>query len=239
MRGLAIDDLPLPVVTFLNAIGVPWPYVNEDQVRDFATLTRQFGTAVQATHEDATKAVSSIALAHRASSTQTMADGWDKLSARHVTEIVDGCAVLATALDAAAVYIVAQKVEAIAELAGMATAFVADQAAAVVTFGIAEAAAPLIVVGAEKLVESLENDLQQYIIGQVIGVAARPLFAKVAQMLSGLDWSRSGAAGFGKGEGLELDAPAVKAQTAVMRQLSSGIAAHASAYASGVRGLGF
>lgn len=46
---MAIDDLPMPVVTFLNAIGVPWPYINEDQVTHFATLMRQFGTAVQAT----------------------------------------------------------------------------------------------------------------------------------------------------------------------------------------------
>jgi hypothetical protein len=37
---VAIDDLPMPVVTFLNAIGVPWPYINEDQVTRFATLTR-------------------------------------------------------------------------------------------------------------------------------------------------------------------------------------------------------
>lgn len=32
---MAIDDLPLPVVNFLNAIGVPWPYINEDQVTEF------------------------------------------------------------------------------------------------------------------------------------------------------------------------------------------------------------
>jgi hypothetical protein len=24
---MAVDDLPLPVVNFLNVIGVPWPYV--------------------------------------------------------------------------------------------------------------------------------------------------------------------------------------------------------------------
>ncbi|HEX6453797.1 MAG TPA: hypothetical protein VF060_30575 [Trebonia sp.] len=101
----------------------------------FATLTRQFGTVVQTTHQDATSAVSGIASAHTAASTQKMADGWEKLSSRHVTEILDGYEVLAAALDAAAGYIVAQKAEAIAELIGMAAAFVADQAAAFVTFG--------------------------------------------------------------------------------------------------------
>lgn len=47
---MAIDDLPLPVVNFLNVIGVPWPYVNEDTVSQFASLVREFGQAVETTH---------------------------------------------------------------------------------------------------------------------------------------------------------------------------------------------
>jgi hypothetical protein len=43
---VAIDDLPLPVVNFLNVIGVPWPYVNEDTVMQFASLVREFRQAV-------------------------------------------------------------------------------------------------------------------------------------------------------------------------------------------------
>jgi hypothetical protein len=54
---MAIDDLPLPVVNLLNVIGVPWPYIDEDTLREFATLTRDFATAVQGTHDDATQAV--------------------------------------------------------------------------------------------------------------------------------------------------------------------------------------
>jgi hypothetical protein len=51
---MAVDDLPLPVVDFLNVIGVPWPYVSEDTVMQFATLVREFRQAVQTTHQDAT-----------------------------------------------------------------------------------------------------------------------------------------------------------------------------------------
>lgn len=236
---MAIDDLPLPVVNFLNVIGVPWPYINEDQVSKFATLTRQFGTAVQTTHEDATRSVAAIARAHQAASTQVMLNGWERLSDAHVTEIVDGCGILADALDAAAGYIVLQKAEAIAELVGMAAAFFADQAAAIVTFGIAEAAVPLIIEGAEKLVESLTMDLEQYIIGMVIEAAAKPLFAKVASALSGLDWSQSGAGGGGSGSGITLDPSAVRAQTASLRGYSADIQGHAATFAAGVRGLGF
>jgi hypothetical protein len=160
---------------------------------------------VETTHQDATTAMAAIGQAYQSAASETMLNGWERLSARHVTEILDGCTVLADALDAAAGYIVAQKAEAIAVLIGMAPAFVADQAAAVATFGIAEAAVPLIIEGAEKLVDSLIMDLEQYIIGKVMEAAAKPLFAKVEAALSGLDWSQSGAAA-GKSDGFTLDA---------------------------------
>ena len=128
-------------MNFLNVIGVPWPYVDEDVVSQFATFTRDFATAVRTTHDDATSAVAGIARAYQGSTTDAMSSGWARMSARHMDEIVDGCHVLANALDVAAGYIVAQKAEAVAVLVGMAAAFVADQAAAVATAGLAEAAA--------------------------------------------------------------------------------------------------
>ena len=130
---MAVDDLPGPVVNLLNVIGVPWPYVNEDTVTQFATLAREFGTAVQTTHQDSTAAVAGIAQAHQGASTQAMHSGWTTMSAQHVDELVTACGVLADALDVGAGYIVAQKLEAIATLIGMAMAFIADQAASVFT----------------------------------------------------------------------------------------------------------
>ena len=62
---MAIDDLPLPVVNFLNVIGVPWPYIDEDVVLRFAALTRDFAQAVETTHNDATRAIAGIADAHQ------------------------------------------------------------------------------------------------------------------------------------------------------------------------------
>lgn len=108
---MAIDDLPLPVVNFLNVIGVPWPYLDEDVVLQFASLTREFGQAVRTTHEDATHAVHALAEAHQGGSIEAMRSGWGAMSDKHVNEIVTGCDALAGALDAAAGYIVAQKAE--------------------------------------------------------------------------------------------------------------------------------
>ena len=236
---MAIDDLPLPVVNFLNVIGVPWPYLDEDEVARFATFVRQFATAVQTTHDDATRTVADLAGAYRGSATDAMTSGWAKLSARHVDELVDGCHVLADALDVAAGYIVAQKAEAVAVLIGMAAAFVADQAAAIATAGLAEAAVPLIVEGAERLVKSLVMDLQQYVLGQVIEAAARPLFATIEDALVGLDWSRSGSVQVEPATGVSLDPAALSPQLALLRAHSAAMRQHGERFAQAVESLAF
>jgi hypothetical protein len=112
-------------------------------------------------------------------------------------------------LDGAAGYIVAQKAEAISALIGMAAAFVADQAAAVATAGLAEAAVPLIIEGAEKLVRSLIMDLEQHLIGEVVGAAAQPLFAKVEALLAGMDWSQTGSVPVDPATAVALDPEAL------------------------------
>jgi hypothetical protein len=239
---VAVDDLPLPVVNFLNVIGVPWPYIDEDTVSQFAALTRDFAQAVETTHQDAGRAVAGIAQAHQGASTEAMSSGWAQMSSKHVYEVVDGCHLLADALDVAAGYIVAQKAEAVAILIGMAAAFVADQAAAVATFGIAEVAVPLLIEGAERLVKSLVMDLEQHIVGQVIEAAAKPLFAKVEAAMAGLDWSGAGGGAGGgadPGAGFSIDPPAVRAQLAILRDHATTMRAHGQRYEAAVSGLGF
>jgi hypothetical protein len=236
---VAVDDLPLPVVNFLNVIGVPWPYIDEDTVSQFASLTRDFAQAVETTHQDATRAVAGIADAHQGASTEAMSSGWSQMSAKHVYEVVDACHLLADALDVAAGYIVAQKAEAVAIQIGMAAAFIADQAAAVATFGIAEVAVPLLIEGAERLVKSLVMDLEQHIIGQVIEAAAKPLFAKVEDAMAGLDWSGSGGTAGNPGTGFSIDPPAVRAQIAILRDHATTMREHGRRYEAAVGSLGF
>lgn len=235
---MAIDDLPSPVVNFLNVIGVPWPYIDEDMVSQFATLTRQFAQAVQNTHDEATQAIAGIAAAHQGSSTQLMNSKWGNMSEQHVQELVAGCNVLADALDVGAGYIVAQKIEAIATLIGLAAAFIADQAAAIVTFGLSEAAIPVLIELAENLVKSLVMDLEQYIIGKVIEAAAKPLFAKVQDALSGLDWSNATGSS-DSSTGLSLDPAAVRTQTAALRTHADTMRSHGQTFQQGAQELNF
>lgn len=235
---MAIDDLPLPVVNFLNIIGVPWPYLNENTVWQFARLVRAFRQAVIRTHQEATQAVSEIAKAHKGASTETMVSGWAKLSAQHVDEIADGCTVLADALDAAGYYIVAQKGVAIAELVGLAEAFFADQAAAVATLGLAEAAVPLIIETARVLTKALVETVAQYFAGELIEKAAKPLFAKISAALAGLDWSQSGVKP-GETAGFEVNPAVVGTQLVVLRSQAAQMRSAAADLAEQVRGLKF
>jgi hypothetical protein len=97
------------------------------------------------------------------------------MSSSHMQDMIEACGVVATTLDVAADVIVGMKEEAIAQLLVMATTFVADQAAAIATLGIAEAAEAAIVAAAKEVVKYLENQLAQHIMGEVIGKAVEPL----------------------------------------------------------------
>ena len=237
---MAIDDLPLPVVTFLNAIGIKWPYINEDSLHQFADLTREFGQAVEQTHEDATQAVANIAQAYQGGSTQAMSSGWASLSATHVKEVTAACTVLADALDAWAVYVVAQKGQALVQMVELAISYATAIAAAPETLGASLAALPGLEEIGEALGNSLIQDLEQYLIGKVIEAASKPLVAKVEAMLSGLDWSNApgGVDPLGTGS-VRLDVDAVDQHVSVLRQHAQTMRSHAQTFNTQAAGIEF
>jgi uncharacterized protein YukE len=236
---VAADDLPGPVVTFLNVIGIEWPYLNEDAIRSMAQMVRQFGQAVEQTHQDATRSVQNFGQAYQGSSTQAMHSGWTQLSATHVNEIVEGCGILADALEVGADFVVGQKVEAAIQLGIMAAEFVADQAASVVTLGLAEAAVPAIIALGKALVETLKQQIIQTIMGDVIEAAAKPLFAKVENMLSGLDWSNAPGGGGGSSSGFSIDFAEARQHVTVLRGHAETMRGHAQTLHEGLGGLNF
>lgn len=187
-------ELPTPVIDFLQVIGINFPQVNEDTVRTFAGHVKDFATGIDEAHQSATGTVNAMSSAYSGSSYEQLVETWANMSSSHMQELVDGCNVVATALDAAADVIVAMKIEAIAELVVLAATFVADQAAAVVTFGLSEVALPLIEEAGTKICEVLEQQLIQHIIGAVITAAIEPLEAIVEKAVSGLKFAASGAA---------------------------------------------
>jgi uncharacterized protein YukE len=104
------------VVTFLNFIGIKWPMINEDTVRDVATMIQQFAQDVQNTHQDATNQIHAMSEAYQGASYEKLVSEWQSRSNTHMTELMDVCQAIVDALQGFADYIVVQKGVAIGEL---------------------------------------------------------------------------------------------------------------------------
>ena len=90
-----------------------------------AQHVREFSRNVADTHQQATDTIGRMSEGYQGASYDALVQKWADKSNAHMTELHDACEVVATALDAGADFIVAQKVAAIAELIAMAAAFVA------------------------------------------------------------------------------------------------------------------
>jgi uncharacterized protein YukE len=238
-------DPPSEVVTFLNVIGVGWPLVNEDTVRDFAGHVRTFASNIENTHQAATATITDMGQAYQGASYDALVAKWAEMSSTHMTALIDGCNVLAEALDVAADYIVQMKMEAIAELVGMAISFVADQAASVFTLGLAEAAEALIIEAGEKVVEFLKQELVQYIISQVVEAAVKPLMAVVEKAVNGFGFQATesilGVTGDSGSLGptFGIDPDALTGHAATMRGHAQTVAGHAATFKADTAGMDF
>lgn len=237
-------ELPGEVVWFLSLIGVNWPNVNEDGVREFAGHVRAFANNIDGTHHAASSTIRQMGSAYSGSSYEQLVATWARMSNDHMRELVDACHTVATSVDVAADAIVAAKVAAIGELVAMAASFVADQAAAAVTFGIAEAGEVLIVEGAKKLVNGLVQQLELHIMGEVIGKAVEPLEAVVERALGGLVYqgleSALGAPSSGAGGasfGIVPDELMTHAQT--LQGHADQVAGHARTFGAAIAGVSF
>jgi uncharacterized protein YukE len=234
-------ELPGPVVDFLSVIGINWPNVDEDKVREFASHVRDFAGSLESTHQAATTTIQNMQEHYQGGSYDQLVAAWSQMSSSHMQDLQDGSKVVAEALDVAADAIVGLKTAAIAELIVMAATFVADQAAAVLTFGIAEAAEAAIIAAGRKVVDFLEQEIIGQIMGQVIGAAVVPLEGLVEKAVNGLTFAAAGAltGGGGASEKFMLDASGLQPHVAALQQHSDSIAEAASTFSANVSNLNF
>lgn len=239
-------ELPGQVVSFLQFIGVNWPNINEDKVREFASHVRDFAQKVDDTHQESTATVKQLEDVYQGASYEALLAKWGQMSDSHMTELINACHTVADALDIAADTIVAMKLEAIAELTVLAITFVADQAAAVATLGIAEAAEVLVIEAAEKLMDYLVQQLEQYIIGQVIEASINPLVEVVGRTVSGLVFQAAesalgvSAGGGGRaGEGFSIHPEALHGRAERLHAHARTVASHAAEFGTRAAGASF
>lgn len=235
-------ELPSEVVSLLQFIGINWPDVNEDKVREFGQHVRDFAQNISGAHGDVTGTLQQLGQAYQGPAYDTLNAAWTKVFSQHMDDLVNGCHVVATALDVGADAIVGMKTAAIAELVALAASFVADQAAAVATFGLAEAAEAGIVAAAEKAVNYLEQQLTQYVTGQIIEAAITPLVGVVEKAVSGLVYSGTQAvtaAGGAGGSGFRIVPDDVAKHAQAFRDHAETVAGHAEDFTSKLSTLSF
>ncbi|PNE40883.1 WXG100 family type VII secretion target [Streptomyces noursei] len=236
-------ELPDAVVSFLDFIGVHWPNVDEDKVREFGGHVRDFANNIQQSHQDATSSVEQLSEVYQGASYDALMAKWGQMSSSHMNELVTACHTVATALDAAAGVIVGMKAAAIAELVVLAVTFVADQAAAAVTFGLAEVAEAGIIAAARKATSYLEQQLEQYVIGQVIEAAITPLVDVVGNAVSGLVYEGTakalGVSGGGAGQSFSVHPEELHARSQALSKHAEAVAAHAEDFKSKLSGVSF
>jgi uncharacterized protein YukE len=238
-------ELPSEVEWFLNLIGINWPNISEDAVREFGSHVRDFANNVDNTHQAATATIQTMGESYTGASYEQLVTTWAQKSQAHMQDLVSACHVVADALNVAADAIIAAKIAAIAELVAMAASFVADQAAAVLTFGAAEAAEALIVEAAKKLINDLIQQLEQTIISDVIGAAVEPLEASIEKAVDGLVFqglqsllSGGGGAGGGGGGGgsvgpsFSMIPDGIRASAQELHGHADAIVGHAQDFAS-------
>lgn len=231
-------ELPGPVADFLNFIGIPWINVNEDKVREFGSHVRQFASDVSDVHRSATSTLNQLGSGYSGAAYDALMRMWGTKSTSHISELTSGCGVLADALDVGADFIEGQKIACIGELIGMAAAFAADQAAAVVTLGASEAALPLIEEGAEKLMSFAENEIEQQVIGQIANAALQPLMGKIESLMEGLLIGGGGGGG-SAGSGFEVDNEHLDLHASKMQSHADELAGHVQKFTANVSALDF
>ncbi|GAA5006065.1 hypothetical protein [Kitasatospora paranensis] len=179
-------ELPDELVWVMNLLGLNWPDVDEDEMREWASHVREFAAGLQEAHDDTHGVLQGLGDAYQGASYEALVERWGRASSEHMTVLVDYCGVLATGLEIAAVGIVAAKGAVIAELIAMAAEFAAEQAAAVATLGLAEAANVVIIEAGKRIVNAILDQIEQEIIGQLVSMAIEPFQAAIEQAVSGL-----------------------------------------------------
>lgn len=181
---MAAIEISHEVAAFLNFVGVPYPDIDEDQVRMLADHVRTFAADLAGTHDAANTAVKDLGTVYSGYSYQQLVAAWARMNGTHMSELNKACAVVATALRAAAHVITVVKAAVLIELAALAASYATALAASIATSGLSVAIAEAIKQAARHLLTMMEQALIGYVLAEVVGKAIEPLEHLVERMIN-------------------------------------------------------
>jgi hypothetical protein len=161
--------LPSELAWVLNLIGVTWPNIDEDQLRDTANQMRQLAGELDSNNGDAKSEIEQMLGVNKAQSLDNFNALWQKVANGHLPQLGEGLKLLGTGLDISAVVIEGMKVAAIVQLGIL--------AAAIETFGASEALAAAQTAFTEQIVKQALKQAVQAVEQQLMQIVEGPIFA--------------------------------------------------------------
>ncbi|MGY2093581.1 WXG100-like domain-containing protein [Nocardia gipuzkoensis] len=238
-------EVPHEVALFLNFLGVPYPDIDEDQVRELAYHVRTFATNVQNTHESASGAVRDMGSVYSGESYEAMVASWARMSSTHMADLDRACRAVAKALDITADVITAVKIAVLAELAAMAAAYAALIATTVATGGASAALTIAVRTAVRKLVSAMEEMLVAYLAAEVVSKAIEPFEHTIERMINGAVYDAAKdvlgvpSPSPSSVPALYIEPDEVLRYAAVLDELSEQMIQHAVIFAENVAALNF
>lgn len=201
----------------LDVIGIQWPNIDEDAIREVADECRQIGSDLESGHGDAEAEIMQVLNLNSSQALTVFQALWNKLSKGHMQTFGEALKALADVLDVIVGVIIAMKTEAIVQLGILAAQLITDQAAAIETLGASEAEAATATAVCKMLVKRLIDEAVRQVEYELMTAVGGPLLrslesagAELATQLlgdavgvsHGVDMSKvvsAGESGFGNG----------------------------------------
>ncbi|MGW5216256.1 WXG100-like domain-containing protein [Nocardia sp. NPDC004085] len=231
-------EIPSEVALFLNICGIPYPDIDEDDVRALAGHVRTFAAQVRDTHESATGVIGQMGAFYSGESYQQLVATWSHMSATHMRRLEGACELVGGALDVAATVITVVKAAVLAELAALAATY----ASIMVTPPLASSA-PLVAAAARRVCEQMSQYLIGYIVAEVVGKAIEPLEQAIDDLVRGIVYDATrdalGVPSSSRPQPLHIDPDAVQHFAKVLDDHADDIMRHAADFAENVSTLDF
>lgn len=214
--------LPGYLADALSLVGIPWPNLDEDELRHSASDLNEFASSLTESVKDTSGVVSDTAGQTDAAFARTFAAQWEGRP-REIAVISEGCHVLAGALGVIAGAVEVAKDAVIAALGALAGALTAEL---FFTGGLGDLIAGGVEVEiAERAINAALGLLEQQVAGQLISAAIHPLTdripATVTKFLAGSAGSVSPAVAL-KADYTQLEMAATRLETHAHRTETTG-----------------
>ncbi len=181
--------LPDDLVEVLNLVGVDWPQIDEDEVKESAKDYRNLAEGIRDAVKGGNNACSHIVGGKSKGETATAIDRrWGKLSTRDLATFAKGCDDLAGALDKCADLILGCKVAIIADLTTAAAAATAGVVGMFFTFG----ASGLVSAAAVGIARVAVHEAIDYAIDEITSIVTEKIEAKILAEIEKLFTDRLG-----------------------------------------------